>query len=359
MKIRSRRAALHRALSLLLAANFAIAAGFLAYKLMEWRAPEASAAWQAAAYAGVAALAAWLYYMLHRKYIRRARLMRRDFPENWRNILNKKIEYYRTLGPEDQKRFERELQFFLAEKKIHGSGVEVEEEFRVLVAASAVIPAFRFPDWQYDAIGTIFVYPGPFDESYSQRRPQGTRVMSGLVGNERMYNAMILSKPDILRDYNGRITGRNVAVHEFAHLVDKGDGAIDGVPAMYLTKAQVGLWQRARAEAQQKIRAGESFIDRYALHNSAEFFAVTSEYFFTFPALLRREHPEVYDLLKAAYLQDPFEQLKDAPQTGVAEQWFAYRQARLAEAQAAAEQKALGPSLNYVYRTADGKPPQA
>lgn len=359
MKIRSRRAALHRFLSLLLAANFALAAGYLAYKLIGWYAPGEPLAWQIGALAGVLALSLGLYYRLHRKYIRRARLMRRPFPESWRKVLDDKLAYYRTLNDADKARFERETQFFLAEKKIHGSGVEVEESLRVLIAASAVIPAFRFPDWQYDTVGTIFVYPGPFDESYTQRRPQGRSVMSGLVGNERMYNAMILSKPDVLRDHNGRLTGRNVAVHEFAHLIDKGDGVIDGIPAMYLTKAQVAAWKTARREALRKIKTNESFIDRYAAHNSAEFFAVTSEYFFTFPALLRHEHPEVYDLLKAAYLQDPYKQLKSAPQAEMLNRWLEHREARRRAQEEAAEQKAQAAKPRYIYRAKDGQPPQA
>ena len=41
---------------------------------------------------------------------------------------------------------------------------------------------------------------------------------------------MILSKPALLTGFDITTDKNNVGIHEFAHLVDGADGAIDGIP---------------------------------------------------------------------------------------------------------------------------------
>ncbi|MBP9962050.1 MAG: zinc-dependent peptidase, partial [Pseudomonas sp.] len=54
----------------------------------------------------------------------------------------------------------------------------------------------------------------------------------------------------------------------------------------------------------------ETAIDPYAAESPAEFFAVTSEYFFSAPDLLARTYPKVYQQLRAFYRQDPLLRLQ-------------------------------------------------
>ena len=53
----------------------------------------------------------------------------------------------------------------------------------------------------------------------------------------------------------------------------------------------------------------ETQIDPYAAENPAEFFAVTSEYFFSAPDLLVDSYPQVYAQLSRFYRQDPLARL--------------------------------------------------
>ena len=53
-----------------------------------------------------------------------------------------------------------------------------------------------------------------------------------------------------------------------------------------------------------EIEAGKSDINRYALTNEAEFFAVTSEYFFERPGAMQRKHPQLYAALERVFNQD-------------------------------------------------------
>ena len=54
----------------------------------------------------------------------------------------------------------------------------------------------------------------------------------------------------------------------------------------------------------KEIEEGQSDIDRYALTNEAEFFAVTSEYLFERPGLMQRKHPELFAMLQKIFEQD-------------------------------------------------------
>ncbi len=115
---------------------------------------------------------------------------------------------------------------------------------------------------------------------------------------------MILSKPDLIQGFRNATDKRNVGVHEFAHLVDKSDGVIDGVPGVGLDRLAVGPWIDLVRRKMAEIEEGRSDIDRYALTNDAEFFAVTSEYFFERPAMMQRKHPHLFDALERIFNQD-------------------------------------------------------
>ena len=73
-------------------------------------------------------------------------------------------------------------------------------------------------------------------------------------------------------------------------------------------RARVGL----RGFCGAVDREQETLLDPYAAEHPAEFFAVTSEAFFTDPHALRREFPALYDQLALFYRQDPAARLPAA-----------------------------------------------
>jgi hypothetical protein len=115
---------------------------------------------------------------------------------------------------------------------------------------------------------------------------------------------MILSMPDLITGFRNAADKRNVGDHEFAHLVDKADGEIDGVPGIGLDRQTIGPWIDLIRRKMDDIEAGRSDINQYALTNEAEFFAVMSEYFFERPGVLERKHPELYAALERVFNQD-------------------------------------------------------
>jgi Mlc titration factor MtfA (ptsG expression regulator) len=99
--------------------------------------------------------------------------------------------------------------------------------------------------------------------------------------------------------YNNGAT--NTAIHEFAHLLDKADGATDGVPELILKERHRSSWIRLMDYYMNFLRYNPSDIDAYASVNEAEFFAVVTEYYFQQPSHLQANHPELYQILYDGY----------------------------------------------------------
>ncbi len=255
--------------------------------------------WLAAPTAGLFGVAA--YWLWTRDVRRRDRIRAQPFPVEWSVILDREVVFYRALGPDDQARFRRDLQLFLGEKQVTGIGFPLDETTRLLAGVSAVIPVFGFPEWEWHQISEVLVYPDRFNEHFEV--DDGHRTL-GMVGTGAMHRIMILSRPDLLQGFRNAADKRNVGLHEFAHLVDKSDGEIDGIPGVGLDRLTVGPWIELVRRKMDEMRAGDSDIQPYGLTNEAEFFAVVTEYFFERPDLMRRKHPELTTMLERVFKQD-------------------------------------------------------
>jgi Mlc titration factor MtfA (ptsG expression regulator) len=243
-----------------------------------------------------------IYFWLTQKTRRRRFLTSQPFPPEWEAALQRDVVFYRVLDPDEKDRFRRLLQVFIGEKHITGIKVKLDTTTRVLAAASAVIPIFGFPEWEWDAIREVLIYPARFDEGFSFGDTRDHATL-GMVGTGAMNGLMILSKPDLLEGFRNPGDKRNVGVHEFAHLVDKADGNIDGVPFVGINRKNIGPWIELVRRKMAEIAAGKSDIDPYALTNEAEFFAVTTEYFFERPGVMQQKHPQLYAALERIFNQ--------------------------------------------------------
>ena len=242
---------------------------------------------------------AWQTWRIRRRHA----ILREPFPTEWEAVLQRDVVFFRVLDPTAQQRFRWHLQVFLGEKLITGIKVQVDTTTRVLAAASAIIPIFGFPDWEWDQINEVLIYPNRFDDEFQFDDAQGHDIL-GMVGTGSLNRLMILSKPDLINGFRNASDKRNVGIHEFAHLVDKTDGTIDGVPEVGLDRQAIRPWIDLMRRKMTEIEAGRSDINRYALTNEAEFFAVTSEYFFERPGIMRHKHPDLYAALERVFAQN-------------------------------------------------------
>ncbi len=243
-----------------------------------------------------------VYLGMRRKTLRRQKKMAEPFPESWRAILLSDVAFYRSLRPDQQKRFQDLVKIFLDETRITGVRTDVDERTLVLVAASAIIPVFGFDDWEYSGLGEVLIYPNAFGEGF-RTDGDGHRNILGMVGGGHLRGVMILSKSDLISGFANADDKRNVGIHEFAHLVDQADGTIDGIPAR-IPAATVRPWIEWIGRELKSTSNGRHHIHDYAYTNEAEYFAVLTEYFFEAPDVLEKKNPELYRLMQSLYRQD-------------------------------------------------------
>lgn len=248
------------------------------------------------------AVALIVYWAMTRTLRRRRKILAEPFPAEWEVVLQQEVLFFRVLPDDDKRRFRRELQVFLGEKLITGIGTDLDVKTRVLVGAAAVIPIFGFPEWEWDQIREVLVYPDRFNQEHAFEEGSDRHTL-GMVGNRAYNGMMILSKPDLLQGFHNDGDKRNVALHEFAHLVDKSDGSIDGLPAVGLPREAIGPWIELVRRKMAEMRDGDSDIHPYGLTNESEFFAVAAEYFFERPGVMQRKHPELYAMLARVFQQ--------------------------------------------------------
>ena len=229
----------------------------------------------------------------------------KPFSTEWKEILKKRVIFYKELSEEDKQVFEKRIALFLATKKIEGIDTDIDDLTRLMVASSAIIPVFAFPKFNYPNINQVLMYPQSFDKSFQTKRYKNHKqFIIGMVGDGVMSGTVALSKPDLVDGFDGVRHKKNVGIHEFVHLLDKQDGIIDGVPELLLKHSYVGTWLHEIRSEMYRIKKRKSDINPYALTNNAEFLAVVSEYFFSNPVKFNKKHPELYRYLKTIFHQE-------------------------------------------------------
>lgn len=210
-----------------------------------------------------------------------------------------KVKFYQQLDATQQEEFRNRVSHFLATTTITPvGGVQITSLDKLYVASSAIIPIFSFKDWTYNNLNEVLIYPQYFSKDFDAENEE--KNVMGMVGDGAMHRMMILSLPALRAGFEQPGSG-NTGIHEFVHLLDKADGATDGVPEYMLPQDMTGPWLKYAHRAIAEIKNRRSEINPYAATNDAEFFAVISEYFFQKPHLLEEHHPELFAMLEQIY----------------------------------------------------------
>ncbi len=214
----------------------------------------------------------------------------------------KHVAFYRQLKPDEQLQFEKRALAFLQTTEITGHKIEVKNEDRLLVAASAIIPVWKFTGWHYLNLRQVTLLAGTFNSDYEIRQPDS--LIAGMVGSGDLSGKMFLSRPSLYQGFANSQDKKNVGIHEFVHLIDMADGHCDGLPKLLSEQEHAIPWLEMVRLKISEIENDENNINAYGATNKQEFFAVASEYFFERPKLLEQKHPALYTALSHFYQQD-------------------------------------------------------
>lgn len=238
-------------------------------------------------------------------------------PELWRRVLDS-LPMLDGLSDEELTRLRERAVLFLYEKRLTPlPSVELQPEDRLRLALLAQLPLLHLAElgW-YRGFHEIVLYPDDFLSPQKHRDAAGVEHEwdAEHSGEAWLQGPVILAWPGVQQ--SGGWEGYNLVIHELAHKLDMLNGDANGLPPLHRSM-RIGDWAGAMQSAYDALNDAldadpdaQTPIDPYAAENPAEFFAVTSEYFFSAPDLLQEAFPEVYAQLAAFYRQDPLARLE-------------------------------------------------
>ncbi|MGD9701664.1 MAG: zinc-dependent peptidase [Acidimicrobiia bacterium] len=186
---------------------------------------------------------------------------------------------------------------------------ELTDEMVLTIAAHAALPVLELGADRYREVSTIIVHPRTIVLTGTQPGPVPGTMSDDpehLLGQAHYRGPVLLAWAAVLRQAMRPARGEDVVIHEFAHRLDMLDGLVDGTPPLEDGDAHRRWVEVCTAEFEQ-LRTGEPdpLLRRYAAIDPGEFFAVVSETFFTRPTELEAAKPDLYDVLRGFYRQDP------------------------------------------------------
>ena len=242
----------------------------------------------------------------------RAALERRAIPDAlWKRTLVR-YPFLQRRDPADAAELRRLTSLFLDRKEFSCSGgLRLTNAMAVAIAAQASLPVLRLGLDRDDGFVGIVIHPDTMLARRSMQDDDGVvhEYDEALAGEAMEGGPVTLSWPDVRRAGHSAAQGYNVVIHEFAHVLDMASGAANGVPALP-PDLPLQVWQRTLSREYgvfaQRVGEGQpTLLDPYGACAEEEFFAVASESFFVNPLRMQQEHPELYDVFRRFYRQDP------------------------------------------------------
>ena len=229
------------------------------------------------------------------------------------------LPFLAGLAVDAEKRLKSLTEQFLAEKEFSAAGgLTLNDEICVSIAVQGCLPVLELGLSAYRGWVGIVVYP---DEFVVPRRIEDEDGIvhefdDVLSGEAWEGGPLVISWHDVQLAGQPDSAGYNVVIHEFAHKLDMLNGEADGIPALHSGLDEDGwiaVFDAAFEDFCRRVDADEeTIIDPYASQDHSEFFAVISEVFFLTPQVVASEYPDLYDLLRRYYRQDPLQRLTKA-----------------------------------------------
>jgi len=245
---------------------------------------------------------------LKKRRERKARLEAGFLPE-WRDLLDDKVRFWKTLDDGERARLEYLALGLMVDKDWEAAqGFALTDEIMMMISTQAAMIILGLPDDSFRGVHSIIVHPTTLvmQGEHSNVKGLASDAPMAILG-QASYNGPVLIVWDELQKearHPGR--GHNVVFHEFAHKLDMLDGSVDGTPPL-TDQAQFDRWVEVCTKVYERVAAGHGghSLRHYAGVNPAEFFAVATETFFDNPKGLKKEHLDLYEVLQQYYRQDP------------------------------------------------------
>lgn len=230
--------------------------------------------------------------------------------DGWQEIVEASLGVWPLLDDDEQGRLAGLLEAIVTTRRWEAAqGFELSDDAVTTIAAHAALLVLELGIDAYDDVSTIIVHPTTmrFEQTHAGD-VAGTEVSGrvDLLGEASPGGPLLVAWDAARREIRHPRRGRNVVFHEFAHKLDMADRLVDGTPLL-ADPVQRARWIEVCTRAFDDLRRGDDhgLIDPYGATDPAEFFAVVTETFFTLPLALRDDDPDLYEVFRDFYRQDP------------------------------------------------------
>lgn len=241
----------------------------------------------------------------------RVRRRRRGLPDDWQQIVDQNLALWRLLDAHEREELESSADWLLRHKRWEAAeGFALNDEITLTIATQAALMILGLSTDEYREVSAIVVHPTQMQSTGTYAGPARGTIVDGdfpIHGEAHGNRGPVLIAWDRARAsarHPGH--GHNVVFHEFAHKIDMLDHIVDGTPPL-ARRGDFERWVAVCTEAYDALRYGADRppLQPYGATNPAEFFAVATEAFFDVPTALETNEPDLYDVLRDFYRQDP------------------------------------------------------
>jgi Mlc titration factor MtfA (ptsG expression regulator) len=230
-------------------------------------------------------------------------------PADWEQIVERNVAHWALLDGDERERLRERMVAIVEGKRWEAAnGFTLTDEIRTVIAAQAALLILGLDFRWYRAVQAIVVHPSTVVSHDPRPGPAGT-VEEGpftLLGlADHNYGPVLIAWDAARANARHPERGHDVVLHEFAHKLDMLDDVVNGTPPLH--RPEDGpAWHDVCTRELALLRAGYGWPLRdYGGTDPGEFFAVATEAFFDLPRELEEAKPELYDVLRTFYRQDP------------------------------------------------------
>jgi MtfA peptidase len=241
---------------------------------------------------------------------------RKGLLEGWEQIATTRLGAWDAFSAEEHDQLAADANWLLRHKHWEAAnGFELDEEIVTTIALEAAVLILGLDVDCYREVSAIVVYPTTIVTHGTYAGPVAGTVTDSVfpvLGQAHdLRGPVLLAWDEVLQSAAHPGHGRNVVFHEFAHKLDMLDDLVDGTPPLEYPE-QVARWVEVCTPLYEALRNGEPLppLDPYGGTSVAEFFAVATEAFFDAPVKLEQHQPDLFEILRGFYKQDPAERAR-------------------------------------------------
>ena len=243
---------------------------------------------------------------------------RKGLPDDWADIVDVNVAVWRLLDAGEREAVAADADWLLRHKHWEAAfGFELDDTITVTIATQAAVLVLGLDVEELREVSAVVVYPSAMQSAGERAGAIAGTVSDGplpILGEAHDRRGPVLIAWDQAHAASSDPGhGHNVTLHEFAHKLDMVDHVVDGTPLLG-RRVDHRRWYDVCTEVFVAMRDGVDRppLDPYAATDPAEFFAVATEAFFDVPTRLEAQEPELFEVLRDYYGQDPAARLRRA-----------------------------------------------